>query len=218
MLKSPDLQRCASDWHKRVPSGILQGIEVERVGIEIAIRDATPDDREAITSLHVRVSKRAYAGMLPADYLAEIMPDEKTRLWEKRLSQGSDPERLRVTLAHFDNELAGFSCFLFDHETQFGTYLHNLYVDPAYQGKGVARSLLSAGIQRFSPQQRNRPVHLLTLADNHPARRFYEKLNGQIVEEKRSVMASYPDLIFVRYQWRSAHELTATNFNPVWDS
>lgn len=191
------------------------GMEVERVGVEIAVRDATPDDREAIISLHVRVSQRAYAGMLPADYLADIMPDEKARLWEKRLSGGVDPERLRVTLAHFDTELAGFSCFLFDQETQFGTYLHNLYVDHAYQGKGIARSLLVAGIQRFSPQQRNRPVHLLTLADNHTARRFYEKLNGRIIEEKRSVMASNPEVLFVRYQWRSAHELDARNFNPV---
>lgn len=185
------------------------------MGVEIAVRDATPDDREAIISLHVRISQRAYAGMLPADYLADIMPDEKARLWEKRLSGGVDPERLRVTLAHFDNELAGFSCFLFDQEAEFGTYLHNLYVDPAYQGKGVARSLLSASVQRFSPQQRNRPVHLLTLADNHPARRFYEKLNGQIIEEKRSVMASYPELLFVRYRWRSAHELAANNFSLV---
>lgn len=185
------------------------------MGVEIAVRDATPDDREAIISLHVRVSQRAYAGMLPADYLADIMPDEKARLWEKRLSGGVDPERLRVTLAHFDTELAGFSCFLFDQETQFGTYLHNLYVDHAYQGKGIARSLLVAGIQRFSPQQRNRPVHLLTLADNHTARRFYEKLNGRIIEEKRSVMASNPEVLFVRYQWRSAHELDARNFNPV---
>ncbi|WP_210348647.1 GNAT family N-acetyltransferase [Agrobacterium burrii] len=188
-------------------------MEVERVGVEIAVRDATPGDREAITLLHVRVSQRAYAGMLPADYLADVMPDEKARLWKKRLSQGLDPERLRVTLAHIDTELAGFSCFLFDQETQFGTYLHNLYVDPAYQGKGIAHSLLAAGIQRFSPRQRNRPVHLLTLADNHPARRFYERINGQIIEEKRGVMASYPEVLFVRYQWRSADEMHDNNFN-----
>ncbi|TCQ99183.1 GNAT family N-acetyltransferase [Neorhizobium sp. JUb45] len=183
------------------------------MGVEMAIRDATPGDREAITSLHVRVSQRAYAGMLPADYLADIMPDEKARLWEERLSGGVDPERLRVTLAHIDTELAGFSCFLFDQETQFGTYLHNLYVDPDYQGKGIARSLLSASVQRLSAQQRNQPVHLLTLADNHPARRFYEKLNGQIIEEKRNVMASNPELLFVRYQWRSADDLHDNNFN-----
>lgn len=190
-------------------------MEVERVGVEIAVRDATPGDREAITSLHVRVSQRAYAGMLPADYLADIMPDEKARLWEERLSGGVDPEKLHVTLAHIDTELAGFSCFLFDQEAEFGTYLHNLYVDPAYQGKGIARSLLAAGIQRFSPQQRNQPVHLLTLAGNHPARRFYERINGQIIEEKRSVMASYPEVLFVRYQWRSAHELYANNLAKI---
>ncbi len=86
-------------------------------------------------ALQVRVSQRAYSGMLAADYLADTMPDEKARLWEKRLSQSSDPERLRVTLAHFDNELAGFSFFLFDQETQFGTYLHNLYVDPRLSGE-----------------------------------------------------------------------------------
>lgn len=185
------------------------------MGIEMAIRDATPGDRDAITSLHVHVSQRAYAGMLPADYLADIMPDEKARLWEERLSGGVDPERLRVTLAHIDTELAGFSCFLFDQEAEFGTYLHNLYVDPDYQGKGIARSLLAASVKRFSPQQRRQPVHLLTLADNHPARRLYEKLNGQIIEEKRSVMASYPEVLFVRYQWRSAHELDVNNLDLV---
>lgn len=174
---------------------------------EILIRDATPDDRQAITALHVHVSQRTYAAMLPAAYLADILPDEKARLWERRLLQGIDPARLCVTLALSGAELAGFSCFLFDDEKEFGSYLHNLYVGPDHQGKGLARSLLTAGLRKFSSQQRSEPVHLLTLADNHPARRFYERLNGRLIEERRNVMARYPEVAFVRYQWRSAQEL-----------
>lgn len=174
---------------------------------EISIRDATTHDQEAITELHVHVSQLAYAGMLPAEYLADILPDEKARLWERRLSKGIDPTRLSVTLAFSDAELAGFSCFLFDEETEFGAYLHNLYVNPDYQGKGVARSLLTASLQKFSLRQRTDAVHLLTLADNHSARGFYERLNGRLVEEKRNVMARFPEVAYVRYQWRSAQEL-----------
>ncbi|QCL97714.1 GNAT family N-acetyltransferase [Agrobacterium tumefaciens] len=145
--------------------------------------------------------------MLPADYLSDILPGDKACLWERRLSRGIDRTKLNITLAFADTELAGFACFLFDEETEFGTYLHNLYVDPNHRGKGVACSLLAAGIHGFPAQRRDQPVHLLTLADNHPACRFYERLNGNMLGEKRNVMARYPDVAYVRYQWRSANEL-----------
>ncbi|WP_312809563.1 GNAT family N-acetyltransferase [Agrobacterium cavarae] len=114
---------------------------------------------------------------------------------------------MSVTLAFSGAELAGFSCFLFDQETEFGTYLHNLYINPDHQRKGVALGLLTASLRKFSLRQRTKAVHLLTLADNYAARRFYEGLNGRLIEEKRNVMARYPEVAYVRYQWRSAQEL-----------
>jgi hypothetical protein len=57
----------------------------------VRFREATSEDREAITSLHISVSKQTYSGILPADYLTDRMPEEKTRLWERRLAQGIDP-------------------------------------------------------------------------------------------------------------------------------
>jgi ribosomal protein S18 acetylase RimI-like enzyme len=103
--------------------------------------------------------------------------------------------------------VAGFACFLFNEETEFGTYLHNLYVSPSPQGRGVARSLLAESILRFPADWLDRPVHLLTLRENHPARSFYDRMGGQPVEERRNVMAHLPQVVFVRYQWPSAHSL-----------
>lgn len=169
-------------------------------------RDAKPADREAVTTLHISVSQKTYAGILPANYLTDIMPKEKASLWERRLAQGVDSNQMCLKIAE-EAAVAGFACFLFDEETEFGTYLHNLYVAPSYQGRGVARSLLAESVRSFSADRQGRPVHLLTLRENHPARSFYERMGGQPVEERPNVMTRLPHVVFVRYQWPSAHTL-----------
>jgi len=171
------------------------------------IRDAKPDDRDAITALHISVSQQTYAGILPADYLNDVMPEEKVSLWERRLAHGVDSTRMCLKVAEEAAAVVGFACFLFDEETDFGTYLHNLYVASSHQGRGGARSLLAESIRSFPTGWLERPVHLLTLRENHPARSFYERMGGQRVEEKRNVITRLPHVFFVRYQWSTAHAL-----------
>lgn len=101
------------------------------------------------------------------------MPEEKACLLERRVSQGVHAAQLCLTLAEEGEDLAGFACFIFDEETEFCTYLHYLYVAPSHRGKGVARNLLTESVQRFSDERLGQPVHLLTLAENHSACRFY---------------------------------------------
>ncbi|MFK4259845.1 GNAT family N-acetyltransferase [Agrobacterium tumefaciens] len=171
------------------------------------IREAKPDDRDAITTLHISVSQQTYAGMLPADYLTDIMPQEKTSLWKRRLAQGVNSTRMCLKVAEEASAAAGFACFLFNEETDFGSYLHNLYVASSHQGRGLARTLLAESIRSFPADRLDRPVHLLTLRDNHPARSFYNRIGGQQGEERRNVMTHLPQVVFVRYQWPSAHTL-----------
>lgn len=71
----------------------------------------------------------------------------------------------------------------------------------------MGRRLLVESIRSFSAERLDRPVHLLTLRENHPARSFYERMGGQPVEERRNVMIRLPQVVFVRYQWPSAHTL-----------
>jgi ribosomal protein S18 acetylase RimI-like enzyme len=57
-----------------------------------------------------------------------------------------------------------------------GAHVDQLFVDPDHQGRGLGRLLLEAMLER-----RPGPVTLHVLADNHPARRFYERFGFQKV-------------------------------------
>ncbi|MFP5077283.1 GNAT family N-acetyltransferase [Rhizobium sp. YIM 134829] len=172
--------------------------------VSVGFRTASATDYLSIANLHVRISSEAYASTLPSDYLAEVMPREKIELWERRLAPPVRSEELSITLAEVHTDLIGFACFVFSEETHFGSYLHNLYVDPAFQGNRLGPRLLIESIDRFPSERRETPVHLLTMRENYQARRFYERLGGALIEEKQSVMSRYPEIIFVRYQWPSA--------------
>lgn len=89
-------------------------------------REALPKDADGITSIHVIGGQQAYADILPKHYLESIMPKEKSELWRSRLGEGIDRSRISVTVAEEANHLAGFACFLFEQEQDFGTYLHNI--------------------------------------------------------------------------------------------
>ncbi|MGR6431745.1 GNAT family N-acetyltransferase [Rhizobium sp. PAMB 3174] len=175
----------------------------------VGFRTASSNDYSSITDLHVRVSGEAYAGILPPDYLANVMPDEKAKLWERRLASPIQFEKISITLAEVHTDLVGFTCFVFDEETHFGTYLHNLYVDRSFQGNRLGPRLLIESISRFSSERREMPVHLLTLRENYQARRLYDRLDGNLIEEKQNVMSRYPEVTFVRYRWPSARMMAS---------
>jgi len=177
--------------------------------VSVNFRQACATDCPSITDLHVRASNDEYTGMLPQEYLTNVMPGEKAKLWKSRLVPSVDPGRMVITLVEVNSDLAGFACFVFDEETHFGTYLHNLYVDLCFRGKRLGPRLLIESITHFSEERREKPVHLLTIRENYAARGLYDRLNGHVVEQKQNVMSRYPDVTFVRYQWASARVMAS---------
>ncbi|WP_246659404.1 GNAT family N-acetyltransferase [Agrobacterium sp. LC34] len=110
------------------------------------------------------------------------MPGEKAKLWQRRLTPSIDPERLVITLAEVHSGLAGFACFALDEETDFGTYLHNLYVDRSFQGKRLGPRLLIESISRFSEERWAEPVHRKRcLTGTSPDKRYPSKLEMMVV-------------------------------------
>ncbi|HEY8575565.1 MAG TPA: GNAT family N-acetyltransferase [Devosia sp.] len=131
------------------------------------------------------------------------------------MGEGIDQSRMSVMVAEEANDLAGFACFLFDQEQDFGTYLHNIYVAKGYQRRGVASGLLAAGIEAFHATRRGEPVHLLVFAKNAPARAFYDRLGGRVIEQiERSRAGSEPVALF-RYQWASANKLREASLRQI---
>ncbi len=173
-------------------------------------RSARREDRDGITGLHITGGQRAYAGILPAAYLADTMPAEKVALWRERLDNGLDSNSLAVTVAEASGALAGFCCFDFLRRPEFGTYLHNIYVSPLYQRRGVASGLIATTIETFPASRRLAPVHLLVFADNHPARAYYERLSGEVDDEPIERVLHDGALVrLCRYRWASADRLRA---------
>lgn len=168
-------------------------------------RPATSEDMAGIIRLHISISRQAYAHILPQPYLDTVMPAEKQALWEQRFSPSASAHLILVAVD--GAELAGFCCFVLDEETEFGTYLHNLYVSPAFQRRGVASAMLREAIILLEPKRMDQPVHLLAFARNSAAIAVYDRLGGIVIERKEVERAGNPAVELVRYQWPTASVL-----------
>lgn len=169
-------------------------------------RPATSFDMQAIARLHVAVSQEAYADILSENYLRDVLPGEKESLWKTRLTGSSSDHTIFV--ADAGTQIAGFCCFLFDEQSELGSYLHNLYVSSNFRRQGVARSLLREAIGTFDDPEQARPMHLLVYAANSKAVELYNRLGGCVVERVEVIRGS-STVQLLRYQWTSALDLAA---------
>jgi ribosomal protein S18 acetylase RimI-like enzyme len=89
----------------------------------------------------------------------------------------------RGIVACVDNQIVGFAAW------QDGGYLSWLYVDPAFQRKGIGTKLLSQAMKSLGPQ-----AWTLTKKGNTPAVILYQKFGMQIVKERQGQAHGYPHI------------------------
>jgi GNAT superfamily N-acetyltransferase len=149
----------------------VDGFRVDRFP-GVLIRDAQPGDEDAVAEVHVRAWKRAYRGLLPAEYLDELRPDD--RLSGYRFG-ALDAEAPQTLLAFDRTALLGFSTFGASRDTDAAEAgeLFALYVDPDRWRVGAGRALLLASRERLHALGHGEAV-LWVLRGNQPAERFYE--------------------------------------------
>jgi GNAT superfamily N-acetyltransferase len=91
----------------------------------------------------------------------------------------------RVVMAEWEGRTAGFAFYFFNYSTwqgRPGLYLEDLFVRPAYRGRGIGRALLVhlAGIA----VRENCGRFVWQVLDwNEPAIRFYESLGARHMKE-----------------------------------
>ncbi|MFO1367973.1 MAG: GNAT family N-acetyltransferase [Marinagarivorans sp.] len=140
------------------------------------IRPASQTDAYAIAKLHTTSWQTYYTQALSADYLKYLAPAEREALWLARLTQPKNNQRVFVALKQ--NELLGFACVFLDDNTEFGSYLDNLHVAAAYQGKGVGRCLIRAVANACMELAPHGGLCLLVNQNNYRAQNFYLKLGA----------------------------------------
>lgn len=143
---------------------------------QITLRAATPQDTALILQ-----------------FIEELADYEKLRhevvATQAQLQENlfGDSPQAEVIIAEWDNAPAGFALFFHNFSTfagRRGLYLEDLYVQPAYRGKGIGKALL-VHLADLAKQRNCARFEWAVLDWNQPARDFYEGLGAQCVEDWR---------------------------------
>lgn len=104
------------------------------------VRPAELSDVDAIARTHVAGWQHAYAGILPADYLASLSVERRAATWTEAIRQKTQ----QLLVAEATEELAGFCAFGGCRDpgaaaTDFEVWA--IYLGPQFLGTGVGRRL-----------------------------------------------------------------------------
>jgi ribosomal protein S18 acetylase RimI-like enzyme len=154
----------------------------------VRIREATPQDAEAIAGIHVRAWQTAYRGQLSDDYLDQLRVDE--RLDMHRAALEAPPAEYRMWLAERAERPIGFAVTgkSQDADAQDRTAeFFAIYLEPEQLGTGVGRALFEHAVDDLR-ERGYRTATLWVLETNERARRFYEiagwKADGAVTSER----------------------------------
>ena len=171
----------------------------------VLIRRAEVDDAAGIARVRVESWRVAYKGILPDLYLDAIDPGEWSE-WQRR-NMAIRSEGMVYFVADVEGQVIGFAEGGPNREDDpdHAGELYAIYLLPEHQRRGTGLNLMVATAQWLIGAGMNSMI-LWVLAENHPARRFYEALGGQYVRERQSQIggSSLPE---VSYGWRDLGKL-----------
>jgi GNAT superfamily N-acetyltransferase len=138
------------------------------------IRPATGADAPLIASLVREL----------ADY-EKLLSEAKATAGDFLRELESPNPVIRVLIAEWNGEPAGFALYFFNFSTfvgRPGLYLEDLFVRPALRSHGIGRGLLRA-LARIARQRNCGRMEWAVLDWNEPALRFYRTLNARPMKE-----------------------------------
>ena len=145
-------------------------------GGPVRVREATPDDTEAIIAVTVAGWRTAYRGIVAPDRLAEL----PVARWRHEVHVGlrRPVEDAFSYVAEIDGKFAGY-CFVAapSRERELGANVAELvaiYVEPDRWSQGAGTALMRAAIERLVELPYDE-IFLWTFKGNEPAISFYER-------------------------------------------
>jgi ribosomal protein S18 acetylase RimI-like enzyme len=146
--------------------------------MSLAVRPATVADAEAIARVHVATWQAAYAGLLPADYLAAMSDsvDQRAERWRTTVATGGSTV-LVVDAPDNGQGLAGFVAVGPSRDADAAARtgeLYAIYVHPQFWDERIGAALHDAGLAALHAGQ-HQSATLWVLDTNQRARAFYER-------------------------------------------
>lgn len=170
------------------------------------IRPATLADVEGIARVHVDSWRTTYAGILPADFLANLSYVAREEMWRRSLTAYSD--RNHILVAEDENRIVGFADCGRERSGRpdYASEIYAIYLLESHQGQGLGRALFFAAVDYLC--QLGYESLLLWGAERNPACGFYEAMGGVQIGEKEEQIGE-TTIREVAYGWQGLSSLRA---------
>lgn len=142
--------------------------------MSIAVRQARPDDSTLIYDLVCELAayeKLEAAVDAPADKISAALFAKEPRVF--------------CDIAEWDGASAGFAVWFLNYSTfrgRHGIYLEDLFVRPAYRGRGIGKALMGRLAKRCVDDGLAR-FEWAVLDWNAPSIAFYKSIGAQVMDE-----------------------------------
>ena len=142
--------------------------------MQVAVRDASPEDAAAIADVQIRTWQVAYAHVFPGESLDALSEthDHRSRFWRERIEEPR--KRDHILVAGFGAEPSGFASLGGSRHDESLGELYAIYVLPEAWGGGVGRALMATALEHLGADGFPEAM-LWVLEDNPRARAFYER-------------------------------------------
>jgi ribosomal protein S18 acetylase RimI-like enzyme len=138
----------------------------------VEIRPIAEADYDAVAAVHVRSWQVAYAGIVPADYLAALDPAALAARRRRQVAEA--PPGAGIMVAVDEGRVIGFATCGPNRDEPGHGELYAIYVDPGHWDRGAGRLLIEAAKASLRAGGWT-DMLLWVFEDNHRARRFYER-------------------------------------------
>ncbi|HAS6346880.1 GNAT family N-acetyltransferase [Vibrio sp. IRLE0018] len=163
-------------------------------------------DFERVSLLQANSLKSHYGGILSDQYLANEVSAEKLLLWQTRLT--NPPFGQHIVLAEEGGLLLGFICAFGNHDFELGTYIDSLYVDDAFQHRGIGSQLLKQIAEWHQHYFSDKGLYLQVSESNTEAIDFYLHMGGKVADIRKREDLSGEIVVEKVITWPNADALT----------
>lgn len=169
------------------------------------IRKASVDDVPGIARVRVDTWRKAYAGLIPDEYLKSLDYEESARQFSSFFAGDEDASVVYVG-TNEGGEVLAFACAgpeRKDVKSEFGE-VYAVYVGVECQRQGIGRRLITACARDLRDAGKASLI-LWVLAQN-PYRAFYEKLNGTVAGTDFYTVQDH-NAPLLAYTWKDINRL-----------
>ncbi|MBC8479593.1 MAG: GNAT family N-acetyltransferase [FCB group bacterium] len=163
----------------------------------MTIRPASPQDASALARLHIDSWRAAYCRFVPADYLARLDHQKRTKRFVEIFTAGPD----ETYVIEDGNDIPGFltigQCRDVDMDPLETGEIWGIYLSPRFWRKGIGTLLCRYGEEKLFSRG-CKQITLWVFEANADARSFYEAMGFKLEGASQTLNVGIP-LQAIRY-------------------